>query len=73
MRTLPIASVKQKTTLELLSKAASSVGVMYRSSGPKTGCNPEEGRIQKTKKKQKSELRTNLKADCFKFHYSYPS
>ena len=33
--------------LELLSRAVSSVGVMYRSSGPDTGSNPGEGRILK--------------------------
>ena len=33
--------------LELHSRAASSVGVMYRSSGPNTGSNSGGGRIQK--------------------------
>ena len=36
--------------LELLSRAASSEGVMYRSSGPNTGSNPRGGRIQKKRK-----------------------
>ena len=31
--------------LELISRAASSVGVMYRSHGPNTGSNPGEGQI----------------------------
>ena len=35
--------------LELLSRATSSVGVMYRSSSPNTGSNPGEWRIKKIK------------------------
>ena len=35
------------TALELISRAASSVGVMYRSHGPNTGSNPGGGQIQK--------------------------
>ena len=34
-------------TLELISRAASSVGVMYRSHGPNTGSNPGGGQIPK--------------------------
>ena len=33
--------------LELISRAKSSVGVMYRSSGPNTGSNPGGGQILK--------------------------
>ena len=33
--------------LELISRAASSVGVMYRSHGPNTGSNPGGGQIPK--------------------------
>ena len=34
-------------TLEVISQAASSVGVMYRSHGPNTGSNPVGGQTQK--------------------------
>ena len=37
------------SALELISRAASSVGVMYRSNGRNTGSNPGEGRIRKKK------------------------
>ena len=37
--------------LELISRAESSVGVMYRSSGPNTGSNPGGGRILKKNQK----------------------
>ena len=36
--------------LELISRAASSVGVLYRSLGPNTGSNPGGGQIPKKKK-----------------------
>ena len=44
-----ISNVRPRSTptLELLSRAMSSVGVMYRSSGPNTGSNPGGGQIQK--------------------------
>ena len=35
--------------LELISRAVSSVGVMYRSHGPNTGSNPGGGQIPKKK------------------------
>ena len=35
--------------LEVISRAESSVGVIYHSSGPNTGRNPEGGRILKKK------------------------
>ena len=44
--------------LELISRATSSVGVMYRSSGPNTGSSPGGGRILKKKKKHGNGLRT---------------
>ena len=37
----------EERKLELQSRAASSVGVIYRSSGPNTRSNPGGGRIQK--------------------------
>ena len=53
--------------LELISRAASSVEVMYRSHGPNTGSNPKEGRYKKKKKKQSSQQKTNEKSDQFIF------
>ena len=38
---------RSEPALELYSRAASNVGVMYRSRGPNTGSNPVEGRIKK--------------------------
>ena len=40
---------KQKSALELISRAASSVGVMYRSHDPNTGSYPGGGEIPKKK------------------------
>ena len=37
--------------LDLISRAASSVGAMYRSHGPNTGSNPGGGQIQKKGRK----------------------
>ena len=45
----PRLGPRSDPALELHSRAASSVGVMYRSSGPNTGSNPGEGRILKKK------------------------
>ena len=51
--------------LELLSRAVSSVGVMYRSSGPNTGSNPGGGRILKKVTKRRNSPIKNPKKKSF--------
>ena len=51
--------LRSAPTLELLSRATSSVGVMYRSSGPNIGSNPEEGWILKKILSSLSIIRNN--------------